>query len=301
MNAAQHKQALEVTGNYRVLTRLTSPITNPQPNDSPNDTLNGMYVDVETTGLNPNEHEVIQLAMIPFTYTRDGRITRTGTPLNELQEPKAGKIPSIITQITGLTMNDVKGHTINHDNVSTLLENTDLIIAHNAAFDRPFLETINPTFATKPWACSLTDIPWKNNGYETTRLKYLLTDLGYYYDAHDALADCAAGITALTAPLENGTTAMQALLANTEVDTFVLRAINAPFDAKDTLKNRGYKWNPGDHRTPRAWWTETPGTNLDEELNWLSTTVYRANPEQASNLNPVRITRYDRFSVRAPQ
>ena len=41
---------------------------------------------------------------------------------------------------------------------------TFLVIAHNAAFDRPFLERRLPIFAEKHWACSRFDVDWKASG-----------------------------------------------------------------------------------------------------------------------------------------
>jgi len=53
---------------------------------------------VETTGLDPDRHEIIELAMVPFTYRKDGRVFSTGSPFHQLQEPKE----PISVEITGL-------------------------------------------------------------------------------------------------------------------------------------------------------------------------------------------------------
>jgi DNA polymerase III epsilon subunit-like protein len=44
-----------------------------------------------------------------------------------------------------------------------------LVVAHNAAFDRKFLERPCETFSTKPWACSISQINWAAEGYEGSR------------------------------------------------------------------------------------------------------------------------------------
>lgn len=52
-----------------------------------------------------------------------------------------------------------------------MVASTAIVIAHNAAFDRPFCERIWPIFAAKPWACSLREVGWKAEGFEGTKLR----------------------------------------------------------------------------------------------------------------------------------
>jgi transposase InsO family protein len=58
--------ALDATGRYRVLRRLTSRSLI-QPYDG-TETRLGLFVDVETTGLDPSRDEIIELAMVRFIY-----------------------------------------------------------------------------------------------------------------------------------------------------------------------------------------------------------------------------------------
>ena len=77
--------ALEASGDYRVLRKLV-PRTVLAP-------LNGasfktaLFVDVETTGLDPVNDEIIELAMIPFTYGVNGQIFSTLEPFQSFQQP----------------------------------------------------------------------------------------------------------------------------------------------------------------------------------------------------------------------
>ena len=99
--------ALEATGDYRVLRKIQQRNIITPPDGTP--TKNGLFVDVETTGLDPDRHEIIELAMVPFTYSKDGRIFSTGSPFQQLQEPKE-PISAEITAITGITQEMVRGH-----------------------------------------------------------------------------------------------------------------------------------------------------------------------------------------------
>ena len=74
--------ALEETGDYRVLRRLAPQRSSPPPAGVP--TRLGLFVDVETTGLDPVRDEIIELALVPFTYGLDGQIFGIGQPFNQL-------------------------------------------------------------------------------------------------------------------------------------------------------------------------------------------------------------------------
>lgn len=41
----------------------------------------GVFVDVETTGLDASTDEIIELAMVPFAYTLAGEVLSVGEPL----------------------------------------------------------------------------------------------------------------------------------------------------------------------------------------------------------------------------
>ena len=67
-------------------------------------------------------------------------------------------------------------------------------------------------------------------------------------------------------------------------------AERAPFDLKDILKRRGYRWNGGDDGRPKAWWTEVDEEDLAGELRFLETEVYLREVE----LRMETITAYER-------
>jgi hypothetical protein len=78
-------RTLEASGTYRVLRRLAPHIAvKPPPGVV---TRQGLVVDVETTGLAAARQEIIELAMVPFTYGLDGRIYAVGEPFHGLRQP----------------------------------------------------------------------------------------------------------------------------------------------------------------------------------------------------------------------
>jgi DNA polymerase-3 subunit epsilon len=202
--------ALEATGQYRVLRKL-SPRSQLEPAAGA-PTRTGLFVDVETTGLDPLRHEIIELAMVPFTYGLDGRIFEIGDPFHELRQP-SDPIPPEITAITGITDEMVAGKAIDPAQVAAFAAPAALVIAHNASFDRRFLERFCETFTTKPWACSMTQVPWAEEGHEGVKLAYLASGAGFFYDKHRAIHDCLAAIELLSRPLpKSGALAFACLL-----------------------------------------------------------------------------------------
>ena len=46
-----------------------------------------LFVDVETTGLDHQTDEIIELAMVPFTYGPDGKIYEVKEPFQRFNQP----------------------------------------------------------------------------------------------------------------------------------------------------------------------------------------------------------------------
>lgn len=147
-----HLEALAVqlnaSGNYRVLRRLLPRTVVTAADGTP--TRTGLFVDVETTGLDHQKDEVIELAMVPFTYSLNGRIFEIHDAYQRFQEPSA-PISAAITMITGITDEMVAGRKIDAEEVASFANGAALVIAHNAAFDRRFAERLSDVFITKPW------------------------------------------------------------------------------------------------------------------------------------------------------
>jgi DNA polymerase-3 subunit epsilon len=128
---------LDATDQYRVLRRLTSRSII-EPHDGSVTRL-GLFVDVETTGLDPSRDEIVELAMVPFTYGVDGRIFNVHQAFEKLREPNQ-PLSTKITALTGITNDMVAGKVIDPTEVAAFANCADLVVAHNASFDRRFVE-----------------------------------------------------------------------------------------------------------------------------------------------------------------
>ncbi|SCA55934.1 DNA polymerase III epsilon subunit and related 3'-5' exonuclease [Candidatus Terasakiella magnetica] len=285
-------KALEETGQYKVLRKLT-PKQFINPYDG-TETRNGLFVDVETTGLDYLKDEIIEIAMVPFTYSVDGRIFEVKEAFQGLREPSE-PISEEITAITGITNDMLKGQSIDVDEVNAFASTVNLVIAHNASFDRKFLENFAGVFETKAWGCSVKEVPWTEEGYDGAKLGYLANSMGFFFDAHRATDDCLASIEILSKKLPaTGCLAFFKLLENARKTTYRIWAENAPFDFKDILKGRGYRWNPGNDGRPKAWYIDVLEDELDAEENYLKEEIYQRDVDVFST----KITAYDRYSVR---
>ena len=283
---------LEATGRYRVLRRLERRRFIEHPNGS--ETRLGLFLDVETTGLDPINDEIIELAMVPFTYGLDGRIFEVRDAFQKVRQPNK-VVPPKITALTGITNEMVAGQSIDPAEVAEFVRDAVLVVAHNAAFDRRFVERLSDVFITKPWACSMTQVDWGAEGYDGTKLAYLAMGAGFFYERHRAVHDCIAAIELLATPLpKTGIAAMAKLLERARRPSWRIWAENAPFDLKDVLKARGYRWNSDKNANPRAWYIDVDEDIRDQELAYLRAEIYRRDVEILVR----KITAYERFSDR---
>lgn len=206
----------------------------------------------------------------------------------------ASRVPEI-TVLTGIDDAMVEGHTIDPEAVARLATPAALIVAHNAAFDRRFAERFCQIFTTKAWACSMSEIDWAAEGFEGVKLGYLVQELGFFYAGHRAIHDCAAAVELLARPLpRSGMTGLQRVLASARAPTWRIYAENSPFEFKDLLKARGYRWNGEENGRPRSWWIDVPSDRCGAEIAFLCREIY----QRETALSPQRITAYDRFSDR---
>ncbi|ARD88228.1 hypothetical protein A3305_07645 (plasmid) [Rickettsia amblyommatis] len=131
----------------------------------------------------------------------------------------------------------VKGKHIDQEEVIQFLENVDIIIAHNAAFDRPFFDKMFPKVIAKVWGCSRADIDWKAEKIESHKLEYLAYKYNFFYEGHRAVTDCLAGLHLLaqTLPISKQP-ALKQLLISCNKTRFKIWTKNAPYDTKDLLK-----------------------------------------------------------------
>ncbi|MDO9437668.1 3'-5' exonuclease [Hydrogenophaga sp.] len=272
-------QRLEQDADFRVLRRLVprsdfgpAPVATDGAQTTPG-FQRVLVLDTETTGLSHQADKIIELAMLLVSVDLSTGLPFGPVTLFEGFEDPGMPIPAIAKEVTGISDDMVQGHRLDDAQVQAVVDQADLIVAHNAGFDRPFLEARFPFFSRKHWACSFADIDWKAAGAESSKLSALAQNHGWFYDAHRAQVDCHALLQVLAKPMVSTapTTGLSQLMAVAAKPSFKLRAIGSPFESKDLLKGRGYRWD-GDGK---VWFcTLTDQEHLDTELAWLKSDVY---------------------------
>lgn len=141
----------------------------------------------------------------------------------------------------------------------------------------------------------MSQVDWAGEGHEGTKLAYLAVGAGFFYERHRATNDCLAAIKLLSLPLpRSGRLALGKLLETARAPTWRIWAENSPFELKDSLKARGYRWNSDTGGAPRAWYVDVDEADRDAELEFLKTEIYRGEIELLTR----HINAYDRFSDR---
>jgi DNA polymerase-3 subunit epsilon len=293
LTLAAMAEALAKSADYRVLRRLVRREAFAPPVGQ--STKTGILLDVETTGLDQQKDEVIELGMVKFDYLPDGRIAGLRDVLSSFNEPST-PIPPEVTALTGITNEMVAGQRVDEEAVSSFADDAVIVIAHNASFDRKFAERYWPIFQRKAWGCSATEVEWRKHGFEGSRLGYLLNGAGFFHQAHRAVDDCHALLEILAFKLPTtGTSALAVLLEQARRKTMRVWAERSPFDLKDKLKRRGYRWSDGSDGRPRSWYVDIDESRLDDEISFLKTEIYLGDTEPRLQT----LTAFDRFSVRA--
>jgi DNA polymerase-3 subunit epsilon len=236
------------------------------------DIARGAVVDVETTGLGHGHDRVIEIGVRTFRFHKTGgHLVSLEASYEGLQDP-GFPLSADITEITGITDQDVKGKNIDWAQVKLLLDHSEIVIAHNAGFDRPFIEKELGEPTDQVWACSFKQIDWTSKGFGIQKLEILSAYHGFFADAHRALNDVDALLNLLIhADDVTGKSYLAELFANSRRNRTKVIAIGAPFESKDLLKSKGYRWDP----EARAWNKVIYQDLLGTELDWMKSVVYR--------------------------
>lgn len=260
----------------------------------------GIILDTETTGLDPQLDEVIQLSMQKILFDEKG-IIDVGEVFDRMRQP-SNPIPAEITTITGITNDMVEGKAISDIEVAAFLDGTEICIAYNSAFDRKFCETSFPAagFDIRPWFCAWKEIDWKARSPGQGSLENLLLREGYVYGSHNAMNDVHATAFLLTRSHEGHPDPFAEMLETGQRDVILVIAKGSPFEKKDDLKARGYSFTRDGAEAggyENSWYVEVPAEPglLEDEGKFLKEIFRRDMTLPAFRSGPM-----ERYSDRKP-
>ena len=241
------------------------------PDDYHNDNaVKVCFLDLETTGLNKDTCKIIEFAgKVTAIDTSNGELLGIVDEYESFNDPEESIEPEI-TRITGITDDIVAGHSIDWESVSRVLNQADIIVAHNASFDRSFMDRYLPLSQDKVWVCSVSDINWPERGFGARGQEILCIWHGFYYESHRAMSDVDALIHLVTHEAEESDNAVLELIANAAKPIYKIAALNSPFQTKDILRSRRYRWDPQN----RYWWKNLVLDEIDTEKEWMADNIY---------------------------
>ncbi|WP_044412432.1 3'-5' exonuclease [Thiomicrospira microaerophila] len=249
------------------------------------------FLDTETTSLDTAECKVIDLAMRIVEFDAAGNFYCVGTAYQSFNDP-GEPLSDEVKKVTGYSDEMLTGQAIDWNQVTTLVDECVLVVAYNAGFDRPILERFAPVFAQKHWGCAMVEVDWFTLFGTKGKLEWLAYKIGgLYFDAHQALADVDIMVQLLSLPAPDGRPVFHHLLSKARVKTTLLRAVGAPFEAKDNLKAAGFRWEDNGLRA-KAWTKSFSADQVDEALAFLSSLGCKK-PER------IELSALDRYSTRA--
>lgn len=257
----------------------------------------GVVLDTEGTGKDELRSRLVELGMVKFTFDpATGHVYQIVDTFDELHDPKVPIEPGA-TAVNGITDSMVAGKTIDPLVVERFLEGVDVVIAHNAGYDRKLCEREFPCFESTKWGCSFQQIDWQAENLGSAKLEWIAMRRGFHYEAHRAEIDCRVLLHILSMPMNStGQPALKGLIDRLDTQDYHVWAINAPFDMKDVLnKDMGYRWSPDDKSGGyKAWHVDVASDRLEAEFERLLKFVYRRNAAVAVDT----ITARERFSGR---
>ena len=173
----------------------------------------------------------------------------------------------------------VKGKKIDWEQVNTIFETSQLIIAHNAEFDRGFTDQRLEISKNKIWACSINDIDWDARDFKGVKQELLCIWHGFYYDAHRAMGDVDALIHLVTHASYIDNKPIVELIQNAKRPMCRVEATFAKYEYKNLLKKRSYRWHDPDNgnKDDKAWCKLISHEDMDTERKWLNDNVYNNN------------------------
>jgi DNA polymerase-3 subunit epsilon len=205
-------------------------------------------LDTETTGLNPATDKTIEVAVMLFDV-KHAQPVASFASLIRSDSNEAHAINGIPPEML-LELQDPE---LVWRAVRWVIGHAQVVIAHNAAFDRQFVPDLG-----KPWVCSENDIQWPGRARGGS-LAHLALSLGLgVASAHRAMADVDTLARILTRLAEKEHD-LEALLLHAMRPKVRCHSL-APFEQKDIVKAAGFRWD----QDKKIWWRDMPAEDASK-------------------------------------
>ena len=194
-----------------------------------------LILDTETTGLDENKDEVIEIGCILFHVSSKSVLSQCSF-LFPVRSNEAEYLNGISAEVTNISQPWKEGLSF----FLKLVDSCDLIVAHNVEFDRKWFGKGKLPKLQKQWICSLEDINWSSQ--KTLKPRPSVTNLALSFSIpvwslHRALSDCFY-ISEVFKKCEN----LEKLLLEACEPRFLFKAL-VSYEERSLAKNAGFRWN----------------------------------------------------------
>ena len=196
---------------------------------------NILILDTETTGLDNENDDCLEVGSILFNVKSRSVLAQQSflLPVEINNAEKINNIPPEITRLPQPLSEAIKYF-------QSLVRVSNVIVAHNAEFDKKWFGLKKLPQIEKPWICSMDDITWPADRQLKTRPSVRDLALAYgvpVWNAHRALTDCIylAEVFIRCSELEK-------LLIRALEPKVLLRA-EISYEDRSLAKNAGFRWN----------------------------------------------------------
>lgn len=201
-----------------------------------------LILDTETTGLDPDHGQCIELGAVLFHVATRAVLSQVSFLMPARRNP-AQHVNGIAAEVTQLSQPWQAGLAC----FEAMLAAADAVLAHNAAFDRQWFGLAPLPPIEKPWICSMEDICWPAERH--LRATPSVRDLALAYGvpvwaAHRALTDCIYLVQVFERCPD-----LELLLAAALEPRQLFRA-QLSYAERHRAKEAGFRWNDA---VPGAW------------------------------------------------
>ena len=194
-----------------------------------------LIVDTETTGLDPESDRCLEVGVVLF-YVPKRTVLAQHSFLLPVSSNQAERINHISADVTRIKQPWQEALLY----FKALVESSDLLVAHNVAFDKQWFGKAPLPQLDKPWICTMEDIIWPSD--RNLRSTPSVRDLALAYEipvwsAHRALTDCIylAEVFRRCNDLEN-------LLTQGLEPKRLMRA-DISYEQRHLARQAGFRWN----------------------------------------------------------
>ena len=216
--------------------KRSAPASSAQQVDAESATVRTLLIiDTETTGLDPQLDHCLEVGVILFDVP-----SRQVLAQHSFLLPVEANAAEAINRIPAAATNLPQPWRPALSYLQSLLDAADVLVAHNAAFDRQWFGRGHLPATDKPWLCSMEEMSWPAE--RLLRSRPSVRDLALAYEipvwaAHRALTDCIylAEVFRRCDELEQ--------LVERGLEPRQLMRAQVSYDDRHLARDAGFRWN----------------------------------------------------------